>query len=79
LGGIGDKGTIAFVPLMMVFMLRFYVEMPMPTIQPSTAIEIRGKDSIPLREDNADLLRLLRHVSNDELAPLLEYILEKGA
>jgi uncharacterized protein YaaW (UPF0174 family) len=41
-------------------------------------IVISGTGPLPLIEDDHDLVPLLRQASNEELAPLVEYILKKG-
>lgn len=52
------------------------------TLSPPTpltgAIALTGTGPLPLIEDDEDLVRLLRQASNEELAPLVEYIVKKG-
>jgi uncharacterized protein YaaW (UPF0174 family) len=47
-------------------------------INSSKALISYGTPPLPLIEDDPDLVPLLRQASNDELAPLVKYITEKG-
>lgn len=44
----------------------------------STELVHRGTGPLPLIEDDHDLVPLLRQASNEELGPLVQYIVEKG-
>jgi uncharacterized protein YaaW (UPF0174 family) len=45
---------------------------------PSKELVASGTESLPLIEDDEDLVPLLRQASNEELAPLVQYIVKKG-
>jgi uncharacterized protein YaaW (UPF0174 family) len=49
-----------------------------PAPDATSALIPSGTESLPLVEDDEDLLPLLRQASDDELAPLVEYIIQKG-
>jgi uncharacterized protein YaaW (UPF0174 family) len=49
-----------------------------PAPDATSALIPSGTESLPLLEDDEDLLPLLRQASNDELAPLVQYIIQKG-
>lgn len=48
------------------------------TLPPPDALAPTGTGPLPLIEDDADLVPLLRAATADELAPLVDYILQKG-
>jgi uncharacterized protein YaaW (UPF0174 family) len=48
-------------------------------IAPTAALVSAGTGPLPLIEDDEDLVPLLRQASNEELAPLVKYIVEKGS
>jgi uncharacterized protein YaaW (UPF0174 family) len=47
-------------------------------IDADDAIVVSGSGPLPLIKDGEDLVPLLRQASNEELAPLVEYIVKKG-
>jgi uncharacterized protein YaaW (UPF0174 family) len=49
-----------------------------PPIPISEELASTGTEQLPLIEDDKDLVPLLRQASNDELDPLVKYIIEKG-
>ena len=51
------------------------VNPPIPISEEPTPV---GAQRLPLIEDDEDLVPLLRQASNDELDPLVKYIIEKG-
>jgi len=52
--------------------------MPPPAAPHASALVKNGTGPLPLIEDDNDLVPLLRQASNEELAPLVEYIIDKG-
>jgi uncharacterized protein YaaW (UPF0174 family) len=51
---------------------------PSSTTSPTDALIPTGTGPLPLIEDDHDLVPLLRQASNEELEPLVQYIVEKG-
>jgi uncharacterized protein YaaW (UPF0174 family) len=51
---------------------------PSPASRATSALVPNGSGPLPLIEDDEDLVPLLRQASNEELGPLVEYIVEKG-
>jgi uncharacterized protein YaaW (UPF0174 family) len=49
-----------------------------PVPAPTTGLAVDGRGPLPLIEEDEDLVPLLRSASNEMLAPLVDYILEKG-
>jgi uncharacterized protein YaaW (UPF0174 family) len=54
------------------------ITLPSHASHPTSALVPNGSGPLPLVEDDNDLVPLLRQASNEELAPLVEYIVEKG-
>lgn len=48
------------------------------TLTPANELVPNGTDPLPLIEDDEDLVPLIRQASNEELEPLVEYIISKG-
>jgi uncharacterized protein YaaW (UPF0174 family) len=55
------------------------VTSPAPAALPISALVSNGNGPLPLIEDDGDLVPLLRQASNEELGPLVEYIIGKGS
>jgi len=54
------------------------ITMPPPVPSPASALVTNGNGPLPLIEDDKDLVSLLRQASNEELDPLVKYIIKKG-
>jgi uncharacterized protein YaaW (UPF0174 family) len=52
--------------------------MPAPVPDPTNRLVVTGTGPLPLIEDDEDLVPLLRQASNQDLDPLVKFIIEKG-